>query len=131
MREVDERLYRAVERSDALYVACRLSDLPTVIMLLTRGENPNAAYDTSHTVGFEVEPCLYAAVSAATTHSGGASDVAAWATIEVVRLLLANGADPNAPRVDRDDVTSEFNALHASRSRPDLRALLEQYGARE
>lgn len=142
MSGVDERLYQAVQQNDiraasealedgasanyihresdssvstdvaVLYVACENKNKDLVDLLLAGGADPNAEYSERAVWGSESRPCLLAAIP----------------SIEIVRALLAKGADPNIPSVWREDRNNYRTALQAASGNQELIDLLKQYG---
>ena len=147
----DEQLYQAIRRNDVnsaleaiksggsanyvhidkdpkftdcfpvLYAACEEKNKELVELLIAHGAEPNAEFDQRAVWGSEHEPCLFAALK---------SD---RPSADIERLLLEGGADPNVPRVWREEWNHEVTALDIAGNRAnqeELVALLREYGAR-
>ena len=151
MSGIDERLFRAVQRDDVdaavealkrgasanpihidedttvrdripvLYAACKKQNRKLVELLLAHGADPNAEFDQSASWGSEHEPCLFGALSP--------SGPVKHASVEIVRALLESGADPNIPRVWRENFDNEVFAIDRAWGNQELIALLTKYSA--
>jgi hypothetical protein len=113
-----------------LHLACKQHDLEMVELLISHGANPDAQYEKLASGYFEYEPCLHAAARGPVPdHDAGLGRVTPR-HLEIMRILLENGADPNVPYRDRDDAYRELNLLGSVQDSPELVALLLKHGAR-
>ena len=103
-----------------VYEACEQKNKKLVELLLANGADPNAEYDQSASWGSEHEPCLFAALKPPR------------ASVQILRVLLEGGADPNIPRVWRENYDHEVTALSIAENsgNRELVALLKEYGAK-
>jgi ankyrin repeat protein len=111
-------------QTPVLYVACERRDRAAVELLLAHGAKTDAYQKDRAAWGSEDKPCL----------------IAAFPSVEIVRLLLEKGANPNVSHGWREDCNNESSALriaigHAwekkdGKNYEEIVALLTQHGAR-
>jgi ankyrin repeat protein len=103
-------------RTPVLYVACERRDRAAVELLLAHGANPDACReDRSERRGLDDKPCL----------------IAAFPSVEIVRLLLEKGASPNVCWVRGESRFHKTPALEVAigNGHHDIVGLLRQHGA--
>ncbi len=120
---IDDKDPKVTDRTPVLYEACKEQNKELVELLLAHGADPNAEYDQSATWGSQHEPCLFAAL----TPPG----LDRQPSTEIVRALLESGADPDIPRVWREERNNEVSTFGRAWGNPALMALLKRYSARK
>ncbi len=101
-------------KTPVLYVACQNENVALVELMLAHGADPNAEYDLRAVWGSEHEPCLFAAPT----------------NYEITKALLENHADPNIPRIWREDRNNVVSIIARAWSNQEVVSLLREYGAR-
>lgn len=113
--ELTDFAHGASTWTPALYIAASEGNELMVRLLLKAGANPNVTWKRRGIVDFEEVPCL----------------IVAFPHLEIVRLLLQHGADPNRPSIWGEDRANETSPMESAKGNEAVRKLLMQYGGRK
>ena len=105
--------FSCTSSTPALYTACTRADATMVQLLLGKGADPNVLFRRRGMVDFETRSCL----------------IAAMPHVDIVRMLLNAGADPNLGSSWGEDRTTETSPLSHAHGSPDVEGLLRAHGA--
>lgn len=106
--------FSCTSSTPALYTACARADAPMVQLLLGKGADPNMLFRRRGMVDFETRSCL----------------IAAMPHVDIVRMLLNAGADPDLGSSWGEDRTTETSPLSHAHGNPVVVSLLRARGAR-